>query len=105
MYTEQGKYQEAIQEYNQALLMRLDEHTHYFLFEAWLLLEKWEEAKSAVEAAMKDPESNITWQVIADLMKEYRGGISHFEQRYEVSLPEDIAQLIREDQALENPEN
>ena len=94
MFTEQGRYREAIEEYNQALLTRTDDHTYYFLFEAWLLLMEWEEAKATVERAEEVPQSNITWKEIASLMKEYRGDAQHFQDRYGITLPKDIENLL-----------
>ena len=93
IYLEQKRFPEAIEEFNQALQSQYDGYTHYYRFEAWLLMGGWEEAKQAATQA-DDPEGEMTWDIIADLMKEHYEDVSDFERFHDIRLPDDIAELL-----------
>ena len=84
----QGNYRQAIQYYDQALRIDRDDYTHYYRFEAWLLLEEWEAARRAATSP------DISWDDIADLLSEHYENVSDFEQKNNVQLPDDIADLL-----------
>ena len=93
IFLEQRKYAEAIEEFNQALQVRYDRHAHYYRFEAWLLMGDWEQAKHAATQT-NDPEGEMTWDIIAELMREYYESVSDFEQQHQIRLPDDIAETL-----------
>ena len=84
----QGNYRQAIQYYDQALRIGHDDYTHYYRFEAWLLLEEWEAAMQAATSP------DISWDDIADLFHEYYENVSDFEQKNDIRLPDDIAEPL-----------
>ena len=87
-YAAQRNYRLAVQHYDLALQIDHDDYTHYFRLEAWLLLEKWEEAKQAATSA------EISRADIIALFHEHYENISDFEQQNDVRLPDDIAELL-----------
>ena len=93
IFLEQERYTEAVEEFNQALQLQYDRHVHYYRFEAWLLMGEWEKAEYAATQA-NDPEEEMTWDIIAELMKEYYEGVSDLEQQHQIRLPDDIAELL-----------
>ena len=93
IYLDQKRYADAIEALNQALHIQYDNYTHYYRFEAWLLSGDWEKAKIAALDA-NDPKLEITWQDIAEMMKEEYQGIADFEAQKGIRLPDDIAELL-----------
>lgn len=84
----QGNYRQAIQHYDLALRIDRDDYTHYYRFEAWLLLEEWESAKQAATSP------DISWDDISGMLHEHYESVSDFEQENDVRLPDDIAELL-----------
>ena len=87
-YAAQHSYDLAIQHYDQALQLGHDDYTHYYRFEAWLLLKEWEEAKLAATSA------EVVWADTRTLLHEHYENVSDFEQKNEVRLPDDISELL-----------
>ena len=88
VHAAQNDHHQAIEYYDQALLIEYDEYTHYYRFESLLLLEKWDEAKQA--ATNKD----ASWTNIKVLLMFEHGNVSSFEQKHEIQLPRDIVRLL-----------
>ena len=87
-YAAQGNYHQAIQYYSQALHLDDDDYTRYYRFEAWLLLEEWEEARQVAIS------TEMSWDDISSLLHEHYESISDFEQKKGVCLPDDIVELL-----------
>ena len=84
----QGNYHQAIQYYSQALHLDDDDYTRYYRFEAWLLLEEWEEVRQVAIS------TEVSWDDISSTLHEYYESISEFEQKKGIRLPDDIVELL-----------
>jgi tetratricopeptide (TPR) repeat protein len=84
----QGDYHQAIHYYDQALQLNDDEYTRYYRFEAWLLLEEWEKAREVALSA------EVSWDDISSLLREHYENVPDFEQKNDVRLPDDLAELL-----------
>ena len=88
-YNREGAHGLAIEDYNKALELDPGKTTaRYNRGEAWLCLAKWEEAKSDLIGARNTGGDVASW-----FIKEFES-VSHFEQKYGVEIPEDLAEML-----------
>ncbi len=88
-YKETGRVELAIRDFNRAIeLNPRNAGALYNRGELWLSLAKWERAESDLTAA-RDNGMDIVSQFRSD-----NESISHFEQKYGVEIPEDIAEMF-----------
>ena len=87
-YASQGNYHQALRCYDRALEINRDEHTLYFRFEVYLLLNEWDRARQEIRFAA------LGWVNVSALLHEYYESVRDFEQKNDVKLPPDIAGLL-----------
>ncbi len=89
-YASKGDHNKAIQEYDCAIELKPDFAGAYCnRGEAWLHLKEWEKAKTDLNIA-KDKGVDI----IESFHNDYES-IENFEQKNDIQLPEDIAEMLR----------
>ena len=94
-YTQKGEYQRAIKDYDVAIERNADVAEPYYNRGMTLLtLKDWNKAKSDLITAT-ELEKNI---VPENFSNDYKS-IADFEQKHNVTLPEDIAALLTPPQA------
>ena len=90
-YILQGKYNEAIQDFNKAFgLDPTDPRACYARGLAWLALEKWQNARSSLTAA-----EHMGFD-LGGTLRVYAPSVADFEQKFGITLPEDIAAMLTE---------
>ena len=90
-YILQGKYNEAIQDFNKAFgLDPTDPRACYARGLAWLALEKWQNARSSLTAA-----EHMGFD-LGGTLRVYAPSVANFEQKFGITLPEDIAAMLTE---------
>ena len=88
-YVGEGATRLAIEDYNRALELDPDYiEARYNRGEAWLCLAEWEKAKSDLTTA-RDKGLDL----VSSFHYEFEG-VSDFEQKYGVNMPEDIAEML-----------
>ena len=87
-HASQGNYRQALQCYDRALEINRDEHTLYFRFEVYLLLNEWDKARQEIRFAA------LGWVNFSALLHQYYASVSDFEHQNDVELPSDIAGLL-----------
>ena len=92
-YRRKGEYDQAIQDLTKAITLKPDDAEAYMARAIdWLHLKKWQEARSDLIVA-KDMGLNI-----AASFRQYTESIANFEQITRVTLPEDIAAMLTENE-------
>ena len=87
-YAAKRDYHNAIHHYDQALQLGPNAYTRYHRFEAWLLLNQWEEAKQAAISVYTG------WEEITAIFEEFYESVSDFEEKNDIELPDDIVELL-----------
>ena len=88
-YGAKGDYDHAIQDYDEAVALRSDlAETYCLRGVTCLILKEWEKARSDLTTAKNKR------LVIAAFFSSTFGSISNFEQKYNVQLPHDIAEML-----------
>ena len=89
-YLSKGELEHALEDFNKAIeLDPNDALAYYNRGETWLLLKKWNKARSD----LTDAKSKGV-DIIAEF-REAHTNVEKFEQKYDVSLPEDIAAMLK----------
>ncbi len=88
-YSKEGAHRLAIEDYDWALeLDPKDAMSQYNRGEAWLCLAKWEKAKPDLISAR-----DTGMDIVSSFRNEFES-VSHFEQRFGLKIPEDIAEML-----------
>ena len=88
-YAKKGEFARAIQGFNKTIDLKPDDAKAYYKRSvAWLILKKWDEARSDLTMA-KNMGVDIT-KVFSSAVKN----ISNFERQYHVQLPDDIKEML-----------
>ena len=88
-YILQGMYNEAIQDFNQAFgLDPTDPRACYARGLAWLALENWQNARGSLTAAKRMGFD------LGGTLRVYAPSVADFEQKFGITLPEDIAAML-----------
>ena len=89
-YLRKGELERALEDFNKAIeLDPNDVLAYYNRGETWLRLKKWNKARSD----LADAKSKGV-DIIAEF-REVHTNVEKFEQKYDVSLPEDIAAILK----------
>ena len=90
-YNREGAHGLAIDDYNRALELDPEIITaRYNRGDAWLCLAEWEKALSDLIAAR-----DAGVDLVSSFHNEFES-VSHFEQRYNLKMPEDISEMLGE---------
>ena len=88
-YILQGSHDQAIQDFNKAVgLDPTDPKAYYARGLAWLALERWQNARSGLTAA-----KHMGFDLVGPL-RFYAQSVADFEQKFGITLPEDIAAML-----------
>ena len=92
-YAALGNYSRAIQCYDRALEINPDQHTLFFRFEAYVILNEWDKTRQEIRSP------KLEGIDMAALLHEYFGSVSEFQSYNNVELPPDIAELLEGSEA------
>ncbi|MXX40890.1 MAG: tetratricopeptide repeat protein, partial [Gemmatimonadetes bacterium] len=92
-YRSKGEYDQAIQDLTKAIELKED-YTEAYMMRAltWLHLRKWQDATSDLTAA-----KNMGLDIVASF-RQYTESVANFEQTTGITLPEDIAAMLTENE-------
>ena len=88
-YRKKGDLDRATQDYKKAIDLKPDDAKAYYNRSvAWLILKEWDKARSDLIAAKSKGVDS------AKPFSSAFGSVSNFEQKYNVQLPDDIAEML-----------
>jgi len=89
VYTEKGDFDNAIKDYNTAIKLKPDDpYAYHYRAVVWLHRREWKKAKSYLTTA-----TDKKFDIVAQFHKLYEG-VTSFEQKTGIQLPEDIAEML-----------